>query len=96
MKSAELEKAINSEIDGALKAGKIVPATREFYSSMCRQEGGLDKFREFLKAAPVIGADTDLDSQNTDATGAGKALNSAQKEVCQRMGITEEEYLKAI
>jgi phage I-like protein len=94
LKTAETEKAINSEIDAALKAGKIVPATKEFYIGMCRQEGGLESFRQFVAAAPVIAGDTDLDSTPPETTG--KALNAAQKEVCAAMGMTEDDYLKAL
>lgn len=96
LKSAETEKALNSEIEAALKAGKIVPATKEFYIAMCRQEGGLAKFKEFVAAAPVIGGESNLDNHNIDAGGEGKALNAAQKEVCAKMGISEEDYAKAL
>ena len=94
LKSAETEKAINSEIEAALKAGKIIPATKDYYTAMCRQEGGLAQFQDFVKAAPVVGGDTDLDTRQVD--GDGKALNASQKEVCARMGISEEDFLKAM
>ena len=95
LKIVELETGINSEIDAALKAGKIVPANKDYFAAMCRQEGGLAQFREFVKASPVIAADTALDNVKLPGTD-GKALNSSQKEVCAAMGLTEEEYLKAL
>jgi len=92
--AAELDTAINSEIDAALKAGKITPATKEYHTAMCRQAGGLEQFRNFVKAAPVIGDRSTLDEQ--DPEKGAKALNSTQKEVCAKLGITEEEFAKAM
>ncbi len=95
LKTAETEKAINTEIDAALKCGKIIPATKDHYIAMCRQEGGLALFRDFVKVAPVVGGDSTLDNQPPPG-GDGKALNAAQKEVCATLGISEEEYIKAL
>lgn len=90
---ATLETAINTEIDAALKAGKITPATKEYHVAQCRQEGGLDRFKAFCQAAPSVAADTKLDTKKVD--GQDTALNAEEKAVCIAMGISEEEYLKA-
>jgi phage I-like protein len=90
--AAELDKAINTEIDAALAAGKITPATKEYHVAQCRQDGGLDRFREFVKAAPVFGADSGLDGREA---GGSKALNAEEKKICEMMGISVDEYKKA-
>lgn len=94
LKAAELDKAINTEITAALKAGKITPANEEYFRAQCKQEGGLDQFKNFVAAAPVVAGDTGLDHQQAD--GGGKSLNAAQKEVARTMGLSEEEYAAAL
>ena len=95
LKASELEKSINSEITAALKAGKITPANEGYFRAQCKQEGGLEQFKSFVQAAPVIGEVSDLDNKEIPGTD-GKSLNAAQKEVCEKMGISEEEYIKAL
>lgn len=90
-KKLELETAINAEVDAALKAGKITPATADYHRANCRQEKGLDNFKAFVAAAPVVAAASDLDNRrHTTAT----ALNAEEQQVCDALGITAEEYLK--
>lgn len=90
---ATLETAINAEIDTALKAGKITPATKEYHIAQCRQEGGLDRFKAFCQAAPTVAADSNLDSKKPGGTDT--ALNAEEMEVCNAMGISVEDYRKA-
>lgn len=92
LKDAQLDTAINAEIDAALKAGKITPATKDYHIGLCRQEGGLEKFKAFVAAAPVVGKDTNLDKKDLDP---GTALNAEEKKVCETTGISEEEFRKA-
>lgn len=90
--TAELETAINREVDDALKAGKITPATKDFYAAMCRQEGGLDQFRKFVEAAPVVGRPSELDNKSPE-TG-GKALNAEVKQLADMFGNSAEDLAK--
>lgn len=92
IKTAGLETAINTEIDAALAAGKITPATKEYYVAQCRQEGGLDRFKDFVKVAPAVAADTGLDGRKLQD---GVALNTEEKALCLAMNISEEDYIKA-
>lgn len=89
-----LDAEIEAEIDAALAAGKITPATVEYHKASCRQEGGLARFREFVQAAPVIGGASGLDDKKPG--GDGKALNAEERKVCELLGITESDYLKTI
>ena len=88
-----LETAINAEIDAALKAGKITPATVEYHKAQCRQEGGLDRFKAFCQAAPVVAAD---DAVGRDAKSCvSTALNTEEQYVCKAMGISETDFINA-
>lgn len=89
----KLEGEIETAINGALAAGKITPATAEYHKAQCRQEGGLQRFADFCKAAPAIGDPSGLDNKKPPASD--QALNSDERAICERLGVTEEEYRKA-
>ncbi len=87
------ETAINAEIDAALKAGKITPATVEYHKAQCRQEGGLDRFKAFCQAAPTVAADAGLDGKKPgDAEAA--ALNAEEAKVAAMFGNSAEDITK--
>lgn len=88
----ELDKAINTEIDAALKAGKITPATVEYHKASCRQEGGLERFKAFAAAAPVVAADTGLDDRTPEE--GGKALNAEEAKIAAMFGNSVEDLKK--
>ena len=90
----KLETEINSEIDAALKAGKIAPASKDFYTAMCRSEDGLNQFRKFLETAPVIAEPSGLDNQSA-GDGHGQSLNAEEQEIIDNLGISKEAYLAA-
>lgn len=88
----QLQMAINAEIEAALKAGKITPATQAYHVAQCQQEGGLERFRAFVKAAPSV---TDpLLPQGQPGTAT--ALNSEQQTAARMLGMSDAEYLKLI
>ncbi|VEE17575.1 phage protease [Ectopseudomonas mendocina] len=90
----ELKTAINTEIDAALKAGKITPATKGYHLAACQEEGGLERFREFVKAAPSVTAtvvpEGRVDEQNKTA------LNAEQQQAARSFGMTDDQYIKHI
>jgi len=87
------ETAVNAEIDAALKAGKITPATVEYHKAQCRQEGGLDRFKAFCQAAPTVAGDTGLgDKKPGDAEAA--ALNAEEARVAAMFGNSAEDITK--
>ncbi len=88
----ELETAVNSEIDAALKAGKIAPASKDFYTSMCRSEDGLAQFKKFVETAPVIAAPSGLDDK--EAPAGKKSLNAEEKKIAALFGNSEEDLQK--
>lgn len=92
IKSAGLETAINTEIDAALAAGKITPATKEYYVGQCRQEGGLDRFKDFVKVAPAVAGDSGLDGK--DPNKGDIALNAEAQKVADMFGNSAEDLKK--
>lgn len=90
-KKQALETAINSEIDAAVAAGKIAPASKDFYLATCRADGGLDRFKAFVAGQPSHFAPTKTEGDPKTQT----ALNAQEREVIEMMGVSEEAYLKA-
>lgn len=92
---AAREAEITKAIDEAVAAGKVAPASKEFYRATCQAEGGLEKFREFVKGAPTIlepGATVTGEAPGKDKT----ALNASQEEVRKSLGLSEEEFRKTL
>lgn len=88
----QLSLAINAEIEGALKIGKITPATKDYYLAACQEEGGLERFREFVKSAPSVIDPVTPDGENKDAEK--KALNAEEQAVARSVGWTDEQYIE--
>lgn len=91
-KAAEYKAVVDTEINAALKAGKITPATADYHRAACSEQAGLDRFREYVKAAPVVGAPSGLDEHKPDGTST--ALNAEEKHVAKLMGMSEADFIK--
>jgi phage I-like protein len=89
-----LEVTIDVEIDTALKARKITPATVDYHRAQCTQQGGLERFRTFVAAAPVVAPDSDLDDKDLEKDQ--KKLSEDQLAVARNCGLTPEAYLAAL
>ncbi len=92
IKDEQLETAINAEIDQALKAGKITPATKDYHVAQCRMDGGLERFKEFVKAAPVVGGDSGLGDKKPG--DGGTALNAEEAKVAAMFGNSADDINK--
>ena len=84
------QEKIDVAISDALKAGKITPASRKYHTEQCAQEGGLERFAEYVKAVPAVVADssTKLD-QKPD--GGSKELTAEQHKIAETCGLTGKE-----
>jgi phage I-like protein len=90
----EHESSINAEIDAALKLGKITPATTDYHRAACQEEGGLERFKAFVNAAPVVGEPSGLDGKPKPVLST--ALNAEQQAMCKQFDIDPEQYLKTL
>ncbi|MBL9102156.1 MAG: hypothetical protein JNL82_14425 [Myxococcales bacterium] len=73
----------------ALKAGKVIPATADFYRQSLEQPGGVERFKKFLETAPVIAAEVKLPPV---AGASSSTLSAAEQHACRVAGITPEQY----
>lgn len=78
-------------VDGAIAEGKIAPANKEMFLVMCRAEGGVEQFKQFVASAPVI-ADASKVKTTTEQAGA---LSTDELALCRKMGQKPEEFLAA-
>ena len=81
---------IDAEITKALEAGKITPATKEYHVEQCKAEGGLERFRKYVEAAPEIARNT----ERSVAAGPGTALTGDAAKIAGMFGHTAEELKK--
>ena len=84
---------VDAVIDAAMKAGKITPATVDYHKACCAAEGGLDRFKAFVKEAPVIADASGLEGRATPNVDP-KALNSATQTVAAMFGNSDEDIRK--
>ena len=92
-KQAEQETAINTAVTAAVQAGLITPATVEYHKANCRAEGGLARFQEFVKVAPVIGDKSGLEKKDPDPA-TSTALNAEQSTIAAMFGNTADDLKK--
>ena len=62
------ELAINTALDAAITARKILPTSREYYAAQCRAEGGLDAFQQHISTLPQMLQDSGLDDADPPAS----------------------------
>ncbi|WP_211221614.1 phage protease [Desulfocurvibacter africanus] len=91
-RKAQADAEVDAEIEAALKAGKITPATREYHKAQCQTEGGLARFKEFVKAAPTIAGESGLEGKKPE--GQAKALNAEERKIAEMFGNTPEDLVK--
>lgn len=101
-KLADQEKAANETrvaelIDGAVKAGKIAPAAKDHFAAIALNN--FDATKAAIDAMPAVvteGVDPDLDKSDPAAVASNKTLTEQQKATCRQLGLSEEEYAKAL
>lgn len=90
----ERDASVNAEIDAALKLGKITPATTDYHRAACQEDGGLERFKAFVNAAPVVAEPSGLDGKPKPVLST--ALNAEQQAMCAQLGVDPEQYAKTL
>lgn len=90
---ARADKDAEAAVDAAIGEGKIAPASRDYHLATCRAEGGLERFRSYVAAAPVIAQPSGLDGKPV-IRAEGK-LSAEEIAVCRQLGMTEAEFAAA-
>lgn len=80
-------------VDDAIATGKIAPANKGMFLGMCRAEGGVDQFKQFVATAPVIANSDPVKGGKPPLTGE---LNDNQLAMCRKMNIKPESYLASL
>lgn len=91
-KKTEHNKEVDAVIAAATQAGKITPATVDYHRAMCQDEAGLARFKEFVNAAPVVAAPSDLGERQSEHLKT--ALNAEEQQVAKLMGMSEADFIK--
>lgn len=95
LEGAQAVAALSTEIDAALRDGRLAPSVKDWAIVMAKTNP--DTLRAFLKAAPPIpalaGQQSAANGQPGDGAGLA-ALTADDKYVCDQLGITTEDYLK--
>lgn len=91
-----LEASITSTVDAVIAAGDpaFPPANRDEFLAMCRQEGGLERFRKIAKPQLDKALNTAvLDGKKPQ--GGGNGLTAEEIAVCRQTGTSEADYIAA-
>ena len=86
---ARAEAEIVAAVDGAIAAGKVAPASRDYHLATCRAEGGLALFAKMVAAAPVLTAPSGLGGKQP-GQGAS-AYTEEELAVCRQMDMSPED-----
>ncbi len=81
-------------VDAAVAAGKVTPASKEYYLARAETDAELEALEKHLTSlGAVIPAKTGLEDKQA-GKAAADALSEAEKDVCRRMGLSEAEFIK--
>ena len=87
------DSTVEGEVEAAMKAGKVTPATKAYYVKTCETKDGLEMFRTFIKDAPVIGDPSKLGGKTTPGADDVATLSAAEKSAALACGLSEESVL---
>ena len=87
------ETEITQVVDKAVADGKIAPASAGYHKTACAAEGGLDRFRAMVDAAPSIGRPSAAGDAQPPGPGGGapRALTAEESQVALAMGLTDDQ-----
>lgn len=87
--------ALKEEIEAALADGRLTEATRSWAGELARKNP--DALKAFLAAQPPVPALTGTQTGGrAPGDGPGTAsLTAEEKHICKRLGLTEEEFVRA-
>lgn len=95
LKDADTEKEVVALVDAAISDGKVIPAIRDSELELCRALGATKYQERLSKLTPTL---TPGESDTTRREPGKKSgqLDDAQKELCRRLGVSEEDFLKNV
>jgi phage I-like protein len=88
------EDEVDAAINAAIKDGKIPPVSKDFHRASClTSRANLDKFVEYVKLAPEIANNKQMEEaeKNADKTQHDKATSDLERQVCKFLGLKPDE-----
>lgn len=92
LKTDQFKAKAQAAVDAAVEAGKVAPASKDFYLATCSSEEGLAQFVTFIESAPVLTDKSNLDEQDPEQTTP--ALNAEQQQIASLFGNSAEDIAK--
>lgn len=92
IKDEQAKSDIEVAINAALEAGKITPASKAYHTAQCQTEGGLERFKAFVDASPVV---ADKGAPEGKPDGSATALNAEEKATADALGLSHDDFIKA-
>lgn len=94
--TARRDGEITAAVEGAIAAGKVAPASKDYHIAACRIDGGLDRFKSFIASAPVFAPPSGLDGKTPDGTDqTGTALSAEELAICRAFGTDPKDFIAA-
>ncbi|AVI67225.1 peptidase [Shewanella sp. WE21] len=87
------DKEVDALVQTAIDAGKVAPANKDMFVGMCRTEGGIEQFKNFVGSAPAIA--TNAQKKLPVDTNGVAALEEHEIAMCRKMGVSKEDFLAA-
>lgn len=87
---AEHAKAVEAALTAATQSGKVTPATVEYHRAICQDYAGLERFKAFMDAAPIVADASGLENRQVQQTMT--ALNSEERAMCMQLGVDPAEF----
>ncbi len=91
------EAAVNACLDEAVKAGKIIPASREKYAALCATDAGFETVKDLVASLPVspLLGEQGTSKPHPAALGEGTVTLTAEDHLAAKMsGISLEQALE--
>lgn len=85
--------AVDAEVDEAVKAGKVTPATKPRFQELAHKYG-LEAFRAMVENMPILGGTLE-DAARLRPRTDGVTIDAEIKAALAKAGLTEEDYQNA-
>jgi len=86
------EAKVAAAIEGAVKAGKVAPASKDFYLATCAGAEGLAAFEKFIASAPTAFKEIVTAGGAGDPGKAAVALNADQAASAKALGLDPKKF----
>ena len=94
-KKAARDKDVTAFLDGAVKAGKVAPASKDHYLALCANDAGFEQVKQLVAATPSFFKGAELDETARNGGDEAVALNAEERKLLALTNLTEAEFIAA-